>query len=403
MENVNYYKEKCEHSKIFNRIFSLVFFLISQLSLILLCLSFVLGVVSNEYINLPVMITFIVFVSLFLLPMIIINLIFFIVSIIKGKNNSIFTISTILLSKVFLATILVGGPTNVVFYIDFILLAISLIIYAILETKFYNKEKGKLLTILQCIKYVFIIALLIVGTHFTEGLSSDSILTSTMHEGVFSDISLYILYLFILLIIFIPFLVYLSQFNKKILKSGIVADSIISSIALIVCLYSIFGTYSIKYLTYLIENAGSTEQMYKEDINYFMEKYFIYYLLVLLFSIYLIYSIVLTIVTHKRINTLKAGKKEENNTNIEAEAEPVNDDNNENIEIVDNNVSADENKDDINESKEEKVNLNDEVVENQTIEDNNESPKIEEPENNKDTIVEEDKKDELKIKSNLWN
>ena len=337
MENVNYYKEKCEHSKIFNRIFALVFFFISQLSLILLCLSFVSVVVSNEYINLPATITFIVFVSLFLLPMIIINLIFFIVSIVKGKNNAIFAISTIILSKVFLATILVGGPTNVVFYIDFILLAISLIIYAILETKFYNKEKGKLLTILQCIKYAFIIALLIVGTHFIKETSSESILTSTMHEGFFTDISVYIVYLFIFLIIFIPFWFYLSQFNKKILKSGIVADSIISSIAFIFCFYMIFETYSIKYLTYLIENAFSTEQMYKEDLSYFMNKYFIDYLLLFLFSIYLIYSIVLTIVTQKRINTLKASKKEENVTNIEAEAEPINDDNNENIEIVDNN------------------------------------------------------------------
>ena len=393
MENVNYYKEKCEHSKIFNRIFSLVFFLISQLSLILLCICFVLLVAGNEKINLPATITFIVFVSLYLLPMIIINLIFFIVSIVKGKNNAIFSISTIFLSKSFLATILIGGPTNVVYYIDFILLAISLIIYAILETKFYNKEKGKLLTILQCIKYAFIIALLIVGTHFIKGTSSESPLTSTIHEGVFTDITVCLVDIFIPFIIFIPFWFYLSQFNKKILKSCIVADSIISSIALIVCLYSIFGTYSIEYLTYLIENAGSTSGMYKDTLNHFMGTFFIDYLLLLLFSIYLIYSIVLTIVTHKRINKLKAGKKEENNTNIETEAEPINDDNNENIEIVDNNVSADVNQDVINESKEENVNLNDEVVENQTIESDDEE----------ETIEEENTNNELKFKSNLWN
>ena len=303
MVNSINFNAQCEHSKAFNRIFGLIFFLISLLSLSLLAKVFYRAYQFGIYTEPKAMMFLGIAFGLLLAPFILITLICFIVSMVKGKNFvSTPAINTTLISKAFTYTLMIvyGMPISINF-IDLIILPIVLIIYVILETKQYNKEKGKALTVMQIIKFVLTILLLYAIIILVNPIITSSFYYATAFENLFLP---FFVSLFFVLIVGS----YYTTINTRIPKSGLASAIIIFILENALIVYSFWTVYKASGDPRNI--IALAKDMEFIIINTIVLNYFIF-------------TIILHCITNARKKYLRKRISEENQNNHVMVEEPV--------------------------------------------------------------------------------
>ncbi len=284
------YMEKCQHSPKFNRIFSILFFLLilSSVSFTFLPLIKINKEVIKHIAGLGISF------ACFSIPLFFALIFNFVCDMIEGNITSTkFGILLMALCLAYRNAFNVG--TNfinpIVMNFDLIIFGIFMIIYTILDACYFNKLKGAALTVLQTIKY----ALIITGYMCIQLI---------MYKSATDDMKYTMAYMIGTLLIslfFIPVFINFLNYKKIIPTSGLAASIILVVIALsfvVTCVLAVLG-------------FGQTKmEIYVEGV-----------ICIVVAVIHFIISLILLIVANNRISSIPDYEPKYNNNIFSNEIE----------------------------------------------------------------------------------
>lgn len=280
------YMEKCQHSPKFNKIFSILFFLLilSSVSFTFLPLIKINKEVIKHMAGLGISF------ACFSIPLFFALIFYFVCDMIEGNITSTkFGILLMALCLAYRNAFNVG--TNfinpIVMNFDLIIFGIFMIIYTILEACYFNKIKGAALTVLQTIKYALIIT----------GYMCIQLILYKFAIDIMANMIGTLLISLLFILVFINFL----NYKKIIPTSGLAA-----AIVLVVIALSYAGTCVLMVL-----GLGQTKmEIYDEGV-----------ICIVVAVIHFIISLILLIVANNRISSIPDYEPKYNNNIFSNEIE----------------------------------------------------------------------------------